>query len=299
MEPPHGPVAPIAPTPEKTCLLALLAGLAIPAFLIVLKDGMNTKVKSRKDLECLSVPFLGEIPFDKGACNHRSLKGILSRPTRKQRSCFVVKTNSRNLINEAFRMLRTNIEHNFSYDNVGGRMIMVTSVNRSSGKTFIAANLARSLSLTGKRVVLVDLDMRKSKISSYVGLPKTGVTDFLRGSIANCLNLMIHQYGIDILPCGTLPTDPTELLNKDSFTTLIDTLKAEYDYVMIDCPVIEMVAAAAIINRQADLTLLVVRANVLSRAAIRDIDTWRINGRYRNLAIVLNGTSESVSAYCS
>lgn len=298
VEPPHGPGAPIAPTPEKTCLLALLAGLAIPAFVIAIKDGMNTKVKSRKDLECLSIPFLGEIPFDKGVCKHRNLKEKFYRSTIKQRSCFVVKKNARTPINEAFRILRTNIEYTLASDNGGGRVIMVTSVNRYSGKTFIAANLARSLSLTEKRVALVDLNMRNSKISSYVGGPSIGVAHYLRGSISDCHNLKIHQHGIDILPCGTLPPDPTELLNKDSFTTLIDTLKAEYDYVLIDCPSIEMVADAAIINRQTDLSLLIVRANLLNRVTIRDIDMWHTNRRYRNLAIVLNGTSESDSSYC-
>lgn len=293
VEPPHGPDTPIAPTPGKVYILAFLAGLVIPAFVITLKDVMNTKVKRRKDLASLSIPFLGEIPFDK-VCKAKAKRSSSAKINRRW---LVVKKNRCDMVNEAFRMLRTNLESILPPVNGAGRVVMVTSVNPGSGKTFIAANLAYSIALTEKRVALLDLDMRKCMISRFMCQPPIGVVDFLRGDVANYFDLMIRLDGLDIMPCGKIPCDPTELLNKETFSNLIDTLKDNYDYVLIDCPSAEIVADAAIINRHVDLILLVMRANLLDRAVLHDIEAWYADGRYRNLAIVLNGISEYDSAF--
>lgn len=294
VEPPHGPYSPISPTPLKTCLLALITALAIPAFLLVIIDGMNTKVKDRKDVEWLSPPFMGEIPFDKRLV--KKTKSQVSAEIKLKPEGFAVMRHERDMMNEAFRVVRTNLEFMFPAD-YGSRVVMVTSLNPASGKTFVAANLALSLAITEKTVILVDLDMRKGMISRYAGYPAVGVSSVLGGHVPDYHNLIINRYGLDILPCGQIPPNPAELLHKDTFTRLIADLKSEYDYVFIDCPPVEVVADASIINRHTDLALFVVRAQYSERSLLRDIETWHTNNRYRNLAVILNGVAVNDSIY--
>lgn len=294
LEAPHGNKEPTEPVSRNILLLALGLGLIIPGGVIFAKESMNTTVRGRKDLDELKVPFVGEIPMamaqDRKGLLRRKRGGADGQPS------LIVREDSRNVMNEAFRVVRTNLEFILGFDN-GHNVIMLTSMNPGSGKTFLSANLATSLAIKGKKVLAVDLDMRKGSLSEYVGDPEHGVSNYLSGQEADYRNLIVRMGQVDVLPCGTLPPNPTELLFSPRFTRMMDEVKAEYDYVFVDCSPVEIVADAAIIGRYADMTLFVVCAHLLDRGFLSDIEQWYEEKKYRNLSIILNGTTDAFSHY--
>lgn len=303
IEPPHGSWMPISPQPGKAYLNALLIALLVPTAIIVLKESFNTVVRGRKDIEHLTVPFVGEIPLDANA--EKRAKAIEKKKRRQRKkgrhikeedSDFVVVEKSRNVMNEAFRVVRSNLEFILGFDQ-RNRVIMVTSLNPSSGKTFITANLASSIGINNKKVIAIDVDMRKGTLSKYVGKPASGISNYLSGQLQDYHSLIVRKANIDIMPCGSLPPNPSELLYTDAFAKMIAELREEYDYVFLDCPPVEVVADSQIINRYADMTLFVIRAQLLDRAFLPDLEAWYQTKRYHNLATILNGTTDAFSRY--
>lgn len=283
IEPPHGSGVPVNPKPGQAYALAIIVGLAFPGAFIALTEILNTKVRGKKDIDDMTVPYVGEIPQ---AGKRRKFAG-------KKKAAVVpallVEHKNRNVINEAFRVLRTNL--NFMMGHNGEHpVIMFTSLNPGSGKTFLSANISEAFSLHGKKVLAIDLDMRKGSLSEYVGMPDQGVSNYLSGQCKEWQSLTQPLGDFLLLPVGTLPPNPAELLLTPRFKTLIEQAKQEYDYVFIDCPPVEVVADAAIINPIVDLTLFVVRTGNLERAYLADIERWYQEGKYRNMAILLNGT---------
>ena len=299
--PPSGSFLPTAPVKRNILLVAFALGILIPVVIIFLKENLNTKVRGRKDLENLSVPFVGEIPLY--GRKPSLLKRLQARLGHKQTNALsgqiVVKEKNRNMINEAFRVVRTNLE--FMAGSEGGtKVIMVTSFNPGSGKTFLTVNLAASLAIKGKKVIALDLDMRRASLSSYVSSPHTGLSNYLAGQPMELRQQIVHSENcpkLNILPVGTLPPNPTELLFAERLSTRIAQLKEDYDYVFIDCPPVEIVADAAIIGKQADMTLFITRAGLLERSMISEIDKLYEENKYKNLAIVLNGTETAYGKY--
>ena len=253
---------------------------------------MNTKVRCLKDIEQLSVPFAGEIPLAK---DRKKLLKWKNDSVKAMPQVLVVEKN-RNMINEAFRVVRTNVEFMLGYDDTH-RIIMLTSVNPGSGKTFITANLSAALGIKDKKVLTIDLDLRKGSLSEYVGSPHMGVSNYLSGQEPDYKKLIVKLGMVDVLPCGKIPPNPSELLFVPRFKQMIDEVRAEYDYVIIDCPPVEIVADAAIINRYADLTLFIVRAGVMERGFLPDIEQWYEEKKYKNLSIILNGTTDAMGRY--
>ena len=147
-----------------------------------------------------------------------------------------------------------------------------------SGKTFITYNLSSSLVIKKKRVIVIDLDLRKASISGCVGKPKVGVSDFLAGQVDH-LDEIIYKPddvpGLDVIPVGMLPPNPTELLFSERLKVLLDQLRQTYDYIFIDCPPVEIVADASIINKMVDQTLFIVRAGLLDRSMLPEIEIGR------------------------
>lgn len=283
---PDGSVKPTSPKKRNVYTMALLTGLLIPFVVIYIRETNNTKIRGRKDLEGLSVPFIGEIPFD--------------RPEKRQEANrLVVTEGNRGVINEAFRVLRTNLDF-MTRSQTGQSVIMVTSFNPSSGKSFITMNLAKALALKNKRVLVIDGDIRKATASAYVGSPRHGLTDLLNGSAddASALTVCgtIHE-GLCVLPVGKIPPNPTELLENGRLHTLLDELRKEYDYIFIDCPPVEMMADAQILSTEADRTLFVVRAGLLERSMIAELDKMYDEKKYRNMGVILNGTTSSNGRY--
>lgn len=282
---PHGLKTPIAPRKVIIVFAAFIFGLIIPFGATYVMQMLNTRVRGRKDLENLAVPFLGEIPMIKFR------KG--------QKENFVVKQGSRNVINEAFRVLRTNIGFVSSQDS-SCNVIMITSFNAGSGKSFIAINLALSLAIRGKRVLVIDGDLRHASASAAIGSPSQGLSEYLVGKV-NDVNSVIVKYKecekLEFLPVGTIPPNPTELLESDRFPTCVEELRKHFDYIFIDCPPVGMLADAQIVEQVVDRTLFVVRAGLLDRSMLPELDKLYQSKKCKNMGIVLNSTSAEESRY--
>jgi len=268
----------------------------MPAIVIFIAENMNTKVRGRKDLENMTIPFVGEIPL----AYHQDKQGSIFRKKKlPETHTIVVKEKSRNLVNEAFRVVRTNLEFMLGKEGQS-RVIMVTSANPGSGKTFITMNLAKSLAIKGKKILVIDLDMRKASLSSYVDSPRIGISNYLSGQVENFSEIIVKGKvypGLDVIPVGTIPPNPTELLFDLRLEQMLSTLKAEYDCIFIDCPPVEIVADASIINKLSDMTLFIIRSGLLDRSMLYEIEEFYTDQRYKNMAIILNGTSEAYGHY--
>lgn len=289
IEAPHGSGAPVEPVSRKIYLIALAVGLLVPTVVISGKELLTTTVRGRKDLETLSVPYAGDLP------QMREKKKASKKKPDETPKVVVVEKN-RNYINEAFRVVRTNMEFLLGFGK-SHEIIMVTSLNPGSGKTFITANLSTALAIRGKKVLVIDLDLRKGSLSKYVDSPKHGISNYLSGQVDSYRNLIVEMGKVSVLPCGTLPPNPAELLFSDRFKELMEEVKAEYDYVFLDCPPVEVVADASIIAPYANLTLFVVRVGHLEREQLADVENWYHDKKFGNLAVLLNGVDQKGSRY--
>lgn len=269
---------PISPNRNKIMALGILMGLAVPtvAFLIIMF--MDTRVHSRKDITgVLSVPFLGEIPLDKNY-KSRSRKGI---------------TNAYgygdDIVKEAFRILRTNMSFMAKKDKPQ-QVITFTSFNSGAGKSFVALNLAESLAYTRKKVILIDLDIRKGSLSHRIHEHGVGMTNYLADETIT-LSDIIHttDKSIDFINSGSVAPNPAELLMDSRLDSMIEELRKRYDYIVVDNVPVGMVADATIVNRIADLTIFVVRAGRLDRRQLPDIEKLYQEKVLNNMALILNG----------
>lgn len=291
--PPSGSMVPTAPAKKNILLIAFVIGLIIPVAVIFLRESMNTRIRGRKDLEALTLPFVGEIPQaatkKKGTSDKKSTEN----------NPIVVHEGSRDIINEAFRVLRTNLE--FMTDKEQhSNVIVVTSFNPGSGKSFLVMNIAVSLAIKQKKVLVIDGDMRHGSTSAYVGSPQTGLSNYLSGHVNNLKDIIVtdaRHANLQFLPVGTIPPNPTELLFSDRLKQLIDTVRSQYDYIFIDCPPIEMVADTQIIEQLADRTLFVVRTGLLERSMLPELQRIYDEKKYKNMALILNGTVGSGGHY--
>lgn len=289
IDPAMGSNSPISPNRHKILLMGLLVGLAIPAGIIILMTLLDNKVRSKKDVKnVLSVPFLGDIP------EHKREKG-------EAKDGIVVKQDGIDPVSEAFRILRTNMTF-MNTDNKASQCIMVTSLAVSAGKTFISSNLGMTLALTGKRVITVDLDIRKGSLTTRMHKHKNkqGVTSYLSGNVTDVDELImesgLHE-NFSIMSSGPIPPNPAELLLSPRLNELVAQLKERFDYVLLDNVPSNMVADALIVNRLADLTLYVIRAGQMERRQLPEIEQLYTEGKLKNMAIVLNGVKIGDKGY--
>lgn len=292
---PRGSMFPTAPRKMNILLVAFAIGLLVPAVIIFMKENMNTKVRGRKDLEDLSIPFIGEIPqyFSK------ERKQGFKRKKQSYMKTIVVKEGSRDIINEAFRVLRSNMDFMAGKDK-GQNVFVLTSFNPGSGKSFLTMNIAMSFAIKKKRILVIDGDLRHGSVSSYVDSPRIGLSDYLGNRVENWKEIIVADKKYDnlhILPIGTVPPNPTELLEDGKLATLIGALRGEYDYIFIDCPPIDIVADAQIIEKLADRTIFVVRSGLLDRGMLPELENIYQEKRFRNLSVILNGTESAGGRY--
>jgi len=293
LTPPSGSRHPAYPVKINVLIIALVLGMLIPMLILFIVNNLNTKVQGRKDIESLTMPFVGEIPL-----SYRKRKGLFALfNKRKEVREIVVEEKNGNNINEAFRVVRTNLEFVLGKDN---KVLMMTSSNVGSGKTFVSTNLATSFAIKGKKVLLVDLDLRKASMSTFVDSPQKGISDFLNGQYAQVKDVMvkgrIHK-NLDVLPVGTIPPNPTELLFSERLTTLMNEMRKEYDLIVIDCPPIDIVADASIINNLVDVTVYVLRSGLLDRHMLPEVEKYYVEKRFKNMVILLNGTTDESNGY--
>ena len=275
---------PVAPKVQMIYLGALILGLGLPTAVLFFMLLLDNKVRNRKDIEGkLSLPFLGDIPYKKGN------EGMLA-----------VRVDGTDSVTESFRMLRTNLSF-MKEDGHPVQVLMTTSMNEGAGKTFVGSNLAAMLAFAGKRVLLVDLDIRKASLTRlFGGKRQKGVTHYLIGQVEQADEL-IHPVngcpGMDIIYSGAIPPNPAELLLSDKLDELIGAVKDRYDLVLLDGVPTGVVADAAIVARLTDLTLFVARAGVLDRRQLPDIEQIYQSGKLKKMAVVLNSVKEEQLGY--
>ena len=267
--------APISPKRMTIYLAALVFGIGIPVGIIYLIGLTKFKVEGRADIEKLtSLPVIGDVPL-----------------ADEKNGSIAVFENQNNLMSETFRNVRTNLQ--FMLEN-GKNVILVTSTISGEGKSFISANLAISLSLLGKKVVIVGLDIRKPGLNKVFNIPKKehGITQFLTNPAINLMDLVqpsdINK-NLFILPGGTVPPNPTELLARDGLEKAVETLKKNFDYVILDTAPVGMVTDTLLIGRVADLSVYVCRADYTRKAEFTLINELAENSKLPNLCIAING----------
>lgn len=293
---PRGSMFPTAPRKMNILLVAFAVGLLVPAVGIFMKENMNTKVRGRKDLENLSIPFIGEIPQYSGT---KKKWWEFKHRKRQDMKIIVVNEGNRNIINEAFRVLRSNMDFMASKDN-NQHVFVLTSFNPGSGKSFLAINIAISFAIKKKKILVIDGDLRHRTVSSYADSPNKGLSDYLNNQIEDWKEIIVSYKGytnLHILPIGTIPPNPTELLEDSKLSMLIETLRPEYDYIFIDCPPVDIVADAQIIEKWADRTIFVVRSGLLDRSMLSELENMYTGKRFKNLSMILNGTESTGGRY--
>ena len=289
--PPTGSPIPTSPEKKNIFLVAIALGLIIPFGTLFAKENINTKLRGRKDLESLTLPFAGEISLV-------TSKGKKHQENNK----IVIEQGHRDVVNEAFRVLRTNMEFMLGDASENGKapVILFTSFNPGSGKTFLAVNTAACIAIKGKRVLVIDGDLRRGSASAYIDKPQLGLSDYLghrTNDIASITVEVENHPTLHIIPVGTIPPNPTELLADKRFNQLIEDVRTKYDYIFIDCPPIDIVADTQIISKIADRTIFIVRAGLLERDMLPELQRMYDEHRFKNMALVLNGTEATHSRY--
>ncbi len=307
IEQPNGSAYPTKPNKSMIRLVAFVLGLIIPGLILFLREQLNTTIRGRKDLEKLSLPFVGEIPlaYSKADQKKKKKEARQKRVEQKDQEVkegfaggVVVKQGSRNVINEAFRVFRTNLE--FMSKDRESNIFMFTSFNPGSGKSFICINSAIALAIKEKKVLVVDGDLRHASLSAYIFSPKKGITNYLARQEEDINNLILPSQdypSLSYLPVGLIPPNPTELLEDERFGAMIEKFGKEYDYVLIDCPPIDIVADPQIINKFVDRTVFVVRAGLMERSLIPELENIYKEHKYKNMCLVLNGSTGNDGRY--
>lgn len=267
---------PVTPNRSLIFLVALLVGLLLPFSIIYVIHLLDTKVKNRHDVESnLSAPFIGDVPHSDD--NNE-----------------IIQSSSRTSSAEAIRIVRTNLE--FILNNVDpnkAKTIFLTSTLPKEGKTFIAINLAATIAISGKKVLLIGMDVRNPKLDEYVKLPSRGLTNYLSTNDADVHDFIVKQKNyenFDILPAGVIPPNPAELLMGKKVEAMFDKLKTEYDYIVVDTAPVSLVTDTLLISKNADAFIYVVRANYLEKALLKTPKALYKENKLPNMCILLNDT---------
>ena len=286
LQSPEASVVPVGPNKMMILLVAIVLGFGAPFAFFFLKSRLDTAIKNKGDLGNLSVPFLAEIPrHARPGDRFRKFRG---RKDDKALTKIIVEAGSRDMMNEAYRVLRTNMDLMIGRKNKS-TVLMFTSFNPAAGKTFTVMNIAASMALKDAKVLLVDLDLRKASLSKALGVDHSGVAAYLNGKTDSYQeNAEEVAPNLFVLPVGTLPPNPTELLLSDRFKDMIDEMRRDYDYIFLDCPPIDVVADASIITEHADMTVFVMRANQMDKKVLPEIEQLYRSGKYSHMTLILN-----------
>ena len=271
----------VSPKTKVILLGALVLGLCFPVGLIYLLGLLRYRIEGREDVEMLTkIPVLADIPLAP-----KSLDGELS---------LAVRENSNDMMEEAFRGLRTNLRFVLSEKE---NVIACTSCIPGEGKTFVSTNLAMSLALLGKRVIIVGLDIRKPRLVKLFGLSSDhrGITTFLSSDSGDFQDLdkQIHHAvlnpNLDVLPAGVIPPNPGELISREQLDHAIALLREHYDYVIVDTPPVGLVSDTLSAARVADMTIMVCRADYSPRNNFQLINALHHDNKMPKITLVLNG----------
>ena len=272
---------PIFPDKKVVYLIAFLIGILFTVLVIFIINQLDNKIHNPEDLNALlpELSVIAEIPFIKQENK-------------------IINFFDRSPLSEAFRILRTNI--NFLLQSAkNGKILMVTSTIKGEGKTFISLNLAISLSTLDKKVILIGADLRNPQIHKSLGLDKSsfmGLTNYLSDDEITKNNIIIRNFNeelkFDLIMSGTIPPNPSELLSNGKFETLLNDLKQEYDYIVIDTAPTLLVTDTSIISNLADTLLYVTRANYTEKKLIKFIAKIKESLSIKSMGVILNNVGE-------
>ncbi|MEM6699773.1 MAG: polysaccharide biosynthesis tyrosine autokinase, partial [Bacteroidota bacterium] len=274
--------SPVYPRKKLIRLASFLLGLLVPVFFISLRALLNTKIDSEDDIKLLTtLPIYGRIAQNKG----------------KER--IVVKAGRRSAVNEMFRELRTNL--NFLEFKREKKVFSVTSYVPGEGKSFVAINLAITLALTNKKVVIVELDLRKPRFQTYIGLEDNnkGVTNYLVGesSLEEVKRTFAENENLTIITSGPIPPNPSELIISERMKLLVQQLNEQYDYVIFDNPPIGLVSDALLLRNLVDKLLIVTRHRYTRKVMIKNIEEMNKNDELPDAGIIINGIKQRGNYY--
>ena len=274
---------PVSPRPKMIYMIALVVGVGLPVGIIFLIGLTKFKIEGRNDVEKLTtLPIVRDVPL-----------------STERTGSIAVFENQNTLMSETFRNVRTNLQFILKSDQ---KVILVTSTVSGEGKSFISANLAISLSLLGKKIVIVGLDIRKPGLNKVFNIPRKeqGITQYLSNPEKNLMDfvqLSDVNKNLYILPGGTVPPNPTELLARDGLDKAIEILKKNFDYVILDTAPIGMVTDTLLIGRVADLSVYVCRADYTRKAEFSLINELAESNKLPNLCTVINGLNLQKKKY--
>ena len=281
IDPARTPKFPIFPQKRMIYMASAVLGFIIPLFLVTLFGFFETKIQSEDNIKDLTdIPILGRIAFAKKA------EGL------------VVKQGSRSAVAEMFRLLRTNL--NFLNVKKETQVLAVTSSVSGEGKSFVGLNLAMTIALSNKRVILLGLDLRKPKMHKYLGVENSkGLTNYLirQAELEEVISISNENPNLSYITSGPIPPNPSELILSDRMDELITQLKEQYDYVIIDTPPIGLVSDALLLRKYVSNILLVVRQKYTKKAMVRDLNTLHQNGELKGAGLVFNGVKMGRSYY--
>ena len=242
-------------------------------------DLMDTKIKSRLDLEGKTlIPFIGDVPTSDSPSE-------------------IIQSESRTSSAEALRIIRTNLEFMLTKVPEGrAKTIFLTSTFPQEGKTFVSVNLAATFALSGKKVLLIGMDIRSPRLDEYLTLPDRGVTNYLSSKTLVLEDLIVKYDGFDdfhVLPAGIVPPNPAELLMNRKTDDLFDSLKSQYDYIIVDTAPVSLVTDTLLIAKHADCFIYVARANFLEKRMLNIPNTLYKEEKLPNMCILLNDTDST------
>lgn len=280
--PPTGIEKASAPRKGRIGLLGILMGFIIPALFFYVRESHNNKLRNAKDVESLGTPVVGRLP-----------QVAEGKQKKADPAKVYVQPETNDDVNNAFRILRTNLEFMLPANN-GKKLIAVSSLDDESGKTFVAMNTTAAIAANAQRVLLIDSNVRTGDVNRYIdeiqGTTK-GLSNYLAGQTADWKSMLRQSrqcQQVDILPSGIVPPNPTELFANGRFAELLDEAKALYDTIIIDTPVYDRVADMAYISRQADLMLFVVRCNATEMSLLPQLRKLQNDNQVNSLAVVVN-----------
>ena len=281
----YGSSTPVSPNKKIVYIAAFLLGLVVPFIIIYIRLSLDNKIHNLEDINAMvKAPVLGDIP------------------TIKSKENVIISEQDRSNVAESFRLLRTNVSFMLPGNTKEGKTIFITSTLASEGKTFIAINLASALALLNKKVLLIAADIRKPKMNSYLNLKhekNKGLTHFLVDNSMKVSDLIVHhdKTNLDILQTGIIPPNPSELLSNGRFDEVIAYGRANYDFVVIDTPPVNVVTDTLLMGHHADLFVYVVRANFLDKRLLKIPKMMYENKRLPNMAILINDTDNKKRGY--
>jgi len=276
------------PKPGIIYFLAAFMGFVLPVGIIYTRDSFDDKITNRQQIEdALDIPVLGELSYQES-----STPIVIT----KERGNFA--------IGEQFRALRAKLYQVLNGDNINndiGKVTLVTSSTSGEGKSFISANIAVTLAYAGRKTIILEMDLRKPKTTLIFGLPEEhpGISDYLDGEQTNIEKLIRPSgiAGLDVLGCGAILNNPSELLEKELLDSMILVLRKKYDHIIIDTPPIHLVTDAIIVARVVDASLYVIRQGYTLKEEFKFIEEVNSDNRLPKLNIIFNGIKRDKYGY--